>query len=56
MAKHVLTVSFDLFLVLHTLVSSTIELTDLEIFGLQEELLGFMMDQVLSPDGDHHLI
>ena len=48
-AKRVLTV-FHLFLVLQTLVSSTAELTDLEISGLQEELAGFIMDQVLIMD------
>ena len=46
---NVLTV-FHLFLVLQTLVSSTAELTDLEISGLQEELAGFIMDQVLIMD------
>jgi hypothetical protein len=51
----VLTV-YHVFLVLQTLVSSTAELTDFEISGLQEDLINFIMNQVLSLDGEHHLI
>ena len=47
---------FHIFLVLHKLGSSTVELTDSEITGLQEELVGLIMDQVLNPDGEHCLI
>ena len=54
-AKLVLTV-FHIFLMLQTVVSSTAELMDLEISGLQEDLDGFIIDQVVSTDGDHHLI
>lgn len=53
--KLVLTM-FHLFLVFQTEVSSTAELTDSEISGFQEDLVGFIVDQVLSTEGDHHLV
>ena len=52
-AKLFLTV-FHLFLVFQTEVSSTSELTDLEISGFQEDLSGFIIDQVVSTKGVHH--
>jgi hypothetical protein len=51
----VLTV-FHLFFVFQTEVSSTPELADLEISGFQEDLSGFIMDQVVSSKGGHHLL
>ncbi|CAD6255586.1 unnamed protein product [Miscanthus lutarioriparius] len=39
-----------------TEVSSTPELTDLEIFGFQEDLSGFILDKVVNPKGVHHLL
>ena len=54
-AKLFLTV-FHLFLVFQTEVSSTPELTDLEISGFQEDLSGFIIDQVVSTKGVHHLL
>ena len=54
-AKLFLTV-FHLFLVFQTEVSSTLELTDLEIFGFQEDLSSFIIDQVVSTKGVHHLL
>jgi hypothetical protein len=45
--KLVLTV-FHLFLVFQTEVSTTAELTDSEVSGFQEDLAGFIVDQVLS--------
>jgi len=54
-AKLFLTV-FHLFLVFQTEVSSTPELTDLEISGFQEDLSGFIIDQVMSTKGVHHLL
>ena len=47
---------FHLFLVFHTEVSSTSELTDLEISGFQEDLFGFIIDQVVSTKRVHHLL
>ncbi|CAD6255587.1 unnamed protein product [Miscanthus lutarioriparius] len=32
------------------------ELTDLEIFGFQEDLSGFILDKVVNPKGVHHLL
>ena len=55
LAKLFLTV-FHLFLVFQTEVSSTSELTDLEISGFQEDLSGFIIDQVVSTKGVHHLL
>ena len=52
---HVLTV-FRFFLLLQKLGSSTVELTDLEISGMQEELAGFIMDQIVNLDGEQFLI
>ena len=52
---HVLTV-FLFFLLLQKLGSSTVELTDLEISRMQEELAGFIMDQIVNLDGEHFLI
>ena len=52
---HVLIV-FNLFLVLHKQGSSTAELANLEISGMKQELVGFIMDQVLNPDAEHLLI
>jgi hypothetical protein len=49
--KLVLTM-FHLFLVLQTIVSSLVELTNLEISGLQEDLCGFIMETMtLSNQG-----
>ena len=53
-AKLFLTV-FHLFLVFQTEVSSTPELTDLEISGFQD-LSGFIIDKVVNPKGVHHLL
>jgi len=53
LAKLFLTV-FHLFLMFHTEVSSILELTDLEISGFQEDLSGFIIDQVVSTKGVHH--
>ncbi|CAD6258766.1 unnamed protein product [Miscanthus lutarioriparius] len=39
-----------------TKVSSTLELTDLEISGFQEDLSSFIIDQVVNPKGVHHLL
>ena len=55
LAKLFLTV-FHLFLVFQTKVSSTLELADLEISGFQEDLFGFIIDQVVSTKGVHHLL
>jgi hypothetical protein len=55
LAKLFLTV-FHLFLVFQIEVSSTPELTDLEISGFQEDLSGFIVDQVVSTKGVHHLL
>ena len=52
---HILTV-VHLCLVLQKLGSCTAELTNLDISGLQEELAGFIMDQVMSLEGEHFLI
>ena len=54
LAKLFLTM-FYLFLVFQTKVSSTLELTDLEIFAFQEDLSGFIIDQVVSTKGVHQL-
>jgi hypothetical protein len=54
LAKLLLTV-FHLFLMFQTELSSTLELTDLEIFGFQD-LFGFIIDQVVSTKGVHHLL
>ena len=54
LAKLFLTM-FHLF-VFQTEVSSTLEMTDLEIFGFQEDLSGFIIDQVMSTKGVHHLL
>ena len=53
-AKLFLTV-FHPFLVFQTEVSSTPELTDLDISGFQD-LSGFSMDQVMNTKGVHHLL
>ena len=47
---------FHLFLVFQTEVSSTPELTDLDISRFQEDLSGFIMDQVMNTKGVHHLL
>jgi hypothetical protein len=47
---------FHPFLVFQTEVSSTLELTDLEISGFQEDLFGFIIDQVVSTNGVYHLL
>jgi hypothetical protein len=47
---------FHPFLVFQTEVSSTLELTDLDISGFHEDLSGFIMDQVVNTKGVHHLI
>ena len=54
-AKLFLTV-FHLFLVFQTEVSSILELTDLEISRFQEDPSGFIIDQVVSTKGVHHLL
>ena len=54
-AKLFLTV-FHLFLVFQTEVSSTPELTDLEISGFQEDHFGFIIDKIVNPKGVHHLL
>jgi len=54
-AKLFLTV-FHPFLVFQTEVSSTPELTDLEISRFQEDLSSFIIDQVMSTKGVHHLL
>jgi hypothetical protein len=53
-AKLVLTV-FHLFLVFQIELSPTPELTYLVISGFQEDLSGFIMDQVMSSNEVHHL-
>jgi hypothetical protein len=47
---------FNLFLVFYTKVSSTPELTDLEISRFQEDLSSFIIDEVMNPKGVHHLL
>ena len=47
---------FHPFLVFQIEVSSTPELTDLDISGFQEDLSGFVMDQVVNTKGVHHLL
>ena len=54
-AKLFLTV-FHPFLVFQTEVSSTMELTDLDISRFQEDLSVFIMDQVMNTKGVHHLL
>jgi N-acetyl-beta-hexosaminidase len=54
-AKLVLTV-FHLFLVFQIELPSTPELTDLVISGFQDDLSGFIMDQVMSNNEVHHLL
>ena len=54
-AKLVLTV-FHLSLMFQIELSSTPELTDLEISGFQEDLSDFIMDQVMSSNEVHHLL
>ena len=55
LAKLFLTM-FYLFLVFYTEVSSTLELTYLEISRFQEDPSGFIIDQVVSTKGVHHLL
>ena len=55
LAKLFLTV-FHLFHVFQTKVSSTPGQTDLEISGFQEDLSGFIIDQVVSTKRVHHLL
>jgi hypothetical protein len=47
---------FHPFLVFLTKVSSTSELTDLDISRFQEDLSGFIMDQVMNTKGVHNLL
>ena len=47
---------FHLFLVFQTEVSSTPELTDLEISWFHEDLSDFIMDKVLNTKGVHHIL
>ena len=47
---------FHLFLVFQTEVSSTPELTNLEISGFQEDHFGFIIDKIVNPKGVHHLL
>ena len=54
-AKLFLTV-FHPFLVFQTEVSSTMELTDLDISRFQEDLSGFIMNQVINTKGVHHFL
>jgi hypothetical protein len=47
---------FHLFLVFQREVSSTQEPMDLKISRFQEDLSSFIMDQVVSSKGGHHLL